>query len=86
MYLSVIIPPSRDMGVKINKIILTSFVTLYSGCKYNIVENITYEKFYNNDFNTIKYTKYYIKLNTDCEINLMYNMIPYICEKTILPI
>ena len=86
MYLSVIIPPSRDMGVNMNKIILRSFVTLYSGCNYNIVEKITYEKFYNRDFNTIKYTKYYIKLTSDCEINLMYHMIPYKCEKTILPL
>lgn len=86
MYICVIIPPSRDFGININKIILKSFVTLYSGCNYNIVEKITYEKFYNNDLKTIKYTKYYIKLTNDREINLMYHLIPYHCEKTILPL
>ena len=86
MYICVLIPPSRDFGATINTMILKSFVTLYSGCNYNIVEKITYEKFYKNDLRTIKYTKYYIKLKSDCEIDLMYNLIPYTCEKHILPI
>lgn len=86
MYICVFIPPSRDLGATINTMILKSFVTLYSGCDYSVVERITYEKFYNIDLKTIKYTKYYIKLTNDCEINLMYKLIPYKCEKTILPI
>ena len=37
--------PNIDFGVKFNKFILSSLISLYSG--FNNIEKVTYEKFYN---------------------------------------
>ena len=69
--------PNVDFGVKINKFILSTIVTLFGGC--NNIDTITYEKCYNSNLKTIKYTKYYFKLK---KRNIMLNYCPFYEDET----
>ena len=72
--------PNIDFGFKFNKFILSSLISLCSGC--NNIEKVSYEKFYTKKLN-IKYTKYYIKLKRR---NYLLNYSPFKFEKIGLPI
>ena len=69
--------PNVDFGYKTNKIILSALITLFCGC--NNIDNITYEKCYNSNLKTIKYTKYYFKLKKN---NQMLNCCPFYKDET----
>ena len=64
--------PNLDFGFKTNKFILSTLIRLFCGC--NNIDNVTYEKCYNKNLKTIKYTKYYFKLKKK---NIMLNCFPF---------
>ena len=64
--------PNIDFGYRANKFILSTFITLFCGC--NNIDNITYEKCYNPNLETIKYTKYYFKLK---KTKVILNYLPF---------
>ena len=69
--------PNIDFGVKTNKIILSTIITLFCGC--NSIDTITYEKCYKTNLKTIKYTKYYFTLKKK---NIMLNCCPFYKDET----